>query len=277
MFGQMRTSALGMMAGQTMLDVTSHNVANVNTAGYRAGRTDFAELAYAGLHEVDGGAPRRGAAPVGVESAPVEFPRGHGVGNERVVLSEKSGALQSTGVPTDLAVAGAGYFPLVDFEGNPAGYTRDGSFRKDASGHLVHVSGGFLADESGEALRLAEDRGPSTLGIAPDGRVTSIEPDGTEEELGRLVLTVPRAGQRLVAGGGNTYYMVGDDGVFGPGDRLSPGEEAGEIRQGFLEGSNADLAEEMTRLIMAQRAFGLNARSLQTADQMFEMANHLGR
>ncbi len=260
-----------------MLDVTAHNVSNVNTVGYRSGRVDFEDLAYAGLVELDRGAPLRGAATGGIESAPVHAARGHGVRPEGVSLSEESGPMSRTDVPTDLAVEGEGYFVLVDGAGEPAGYTRDGAFRVDADGALVHGSGAFLADGAGEVLRVPIDEEVNTLLVDADGAVSVVGPGDATEALGELALMVPGDGERLVRGGANTHFLVDEAGAFVEGALRAPGEDSGVILQGFLEGSNADLAWEMSRMILAQRAFQLNARSLQTADDMFEMANHMRR
>ncbi|MFO7942043.1 MAG: flagellar hook-basal body protein [Bacillota bacterium] len=276
MFGQMRTSALGMRAGQMMLDVTAHNISNVNTTGYRSGRANFVDLAHAAVTEMDTGAGWRSAHLSGVESAPVDVDRGHGVRGGDTAWSQRSGALMQTGVPTDLAVEGPGYLPLVAVSGRAAGYTRDGSLRMDAEGHLIHNSGAFLADGEGDAVRLARDEGIVDLEVNSRGAVSSVDADGQSEQLARLSLLVPENGQRLVSGGANTYHLVDENGRFVGGTLRYPGEDAGLIRQGFLEGSNADLAREMSRMIMAQRAFQINGRSLQTVDEMFEKANHLG-
>ncbi|MFP4200874.1 MAG: flagellar hook-basal body protein, partial [Clostridia bacterium] len=205
----------------------------------------------------------------------VEVDRGHGVRGGDTLLSGQSGPLIQTGVPTDLAIEGEGYLCLVGPSDEPAGYTRDGSFRMDANGHLVHASGAFLADEEGEAVRLRSDEEITDLAINSRGIVSAVDPEGDSEEIARLRLMVPENGQRLVPGGINTYHLVGGDGRFFEGTWRDPGEESGVIRQGFLENSNTDLAGEMSRMIMAQRAFQFNARSLQTADEMFDMTNHL--
>ncbi len=266
-----------MRAGQMMLDVTAHNVANVNTAGYRSGRMDSLELAYANLVEVDSGAGSRGHFNGYVESGAVELSRGHGVRPGGIVLSERPGTLQMTGVPTDLAIEGPGYFTLVDETGASAGYTRDGSFRMDAEGRLVHASGAFLGDADGNPIRVPREETMNRLEVDTAGFIRWAAPGGDPESAGRLGLMVPGPGEQLVAAGSNTYRLRDGDGVFVAGEVAAPAEAAGTVRQGYLEGSNADLAEEMSRLIMAQRAFQLNARTLQTADDMFELANHMNR
>ena len=266
-----------MRAGQMMLNVTAHNVANVNTVGYLSGRMDSVELAYANLVQVDSGVRSRGHFGGYVENGTVELSRGHGVRPGNVVLSEGPGALQMTGVPTDLAIEGPGYFALVDEGGASAGYTRDGSFRMDAEGYLVHAGGAFLGDEDGNPIRVPREETMNRLEIDTAGFVHSVSAGGDAEPAGRLGLMVPGPGEQLVASGSNTYHLRDGDGVFVAGSVVAPAEASGSVRQGYLEGSNADLAEEMSRLIMAQRAFQLNARSLQTADDMFELVNHMNR
>jgi flagellar basal-body rod protein FlgG len=269
MFGSMWTSASGMRASSALLDTTAHNMANVNTGGFRRHEMSFSQLARVHLHEMSA-QPIYQPVPVpGPETAVIPLSRGQGVAASAVTLDEGQAPLVATGRPLDLAIDGRGYLILGDGSDRVLGYTRGRSFHCDSDGYLVDAAGRFLMQEDG--LRLQVPVGAAgDLTIAPDGTVqVAGAEEGETEDVGQLHLVLPAEGSGIRPLG---------DGLYGMEDGTElPAGETGTIRQGYLETSNVDLGQEMLNLILAQRSFQLNGRVLQTADQMLDLASMMRR
>ncbi|HHY37375.1 MAG TPA: flagellar basal-body rod protein FlgG [Clostridia bacterium] len=256
------SAASGMYSQQMAVDTISNNLANVNTPGYKRVRLEFQDLLYQNLRPtVPGGTGLQ--VGLGVKSA--ASGRSFGVGN-----------LQQTDNPLDLAIEGAGFFEVELPDGQLA-YTRDGSFKLDADGRVVTTSGYVVhlmgSGKGGGTLEIPE--GSSELRVARDGTVTIKDKDGDFDEIGRIRLVnfVNPAG--LEAIGENLYRATQ---ACGDSIEGNPGEEGfGGIAQGFLEMSNVQVVTEMINLIMAQRAYELNSKAIQSADEMLGIANNLRR
>ncbi len=256
------TSSSGMQAAQLAVDNTAHNVANVNTVGYRRSEVDFADLLYQA-------------------SAGGRLDTGSGVYPSVVTRDLTPGALEATGGEFDLAVAGGGFFAV---RVNPTEllYTRDGSFRRDAQGAIVNANGFELdiipPDGTTGPVRIPADATGITVG--EDGAVTYLLP-GTETPVaaGRIPLwvlqpQVPGRSAEMLPRGENLFELGEGTAVVA----AVPGQDgSGVIKQGYLERSNVSLADEMVTLIIAQRAYQLNARAVQTADTMLALANNIRR
>lgn len=278
MFSSMWVSATGMRSAQRAVDTTAHNVANVNTMGFKNHQLSFAELAHARIMEINPQPLLQPLVLYGPETAGVQFTRGHGVQPGERAIDESPGPLVATGRPEDLAVKGTGYFVVDDETGDARRYTRAGIFGIDAEQYLVHASGRYLLDDDGERFIVPDDATGSIL-VSADGWI-SIGVDGEHEErtLGRLGLMVPDSAHQLHPVGDSLYELRDVDGEVVTGAVIHPGTGGiGHVRQGHLEGSNVQLAEEIVQLILAQRAFQLNGRVLQTADQMLELASSIRR
>lgn len=251
--------AAGMFAGSTAIDVISHNLANVNTPGFRAGRPSFRDelsdyLLRPALADVDG------------------LPQvGTGVNLAAVLPDPRQGALQSTGDPYHLAIEGRGFFRIRTPDGRIV-YTRDGTFTTDANRRIVHGDGNFLVDDDGNPIRLPA--WAETFTVAADGTVTA-EGEDRRQRIAVIGLAMFANPSGLEALGDNLFAATpasGGANVVDPGD-----DGAGILRQGFIEGSNVEVAVEMVAMIQAQRAFQLNARVVQTSDEMMALANQLIR
>lgn len=278
MFTSMWVSATGMRSGQRLVATTAHNVANVNTVGFKGHQSGFAELAHARIMEINPQLLLQGFVLHGPETGVMQFTRGHGVQPGQQVVDEGPGTLVVTGRSEDLAVSGAGYFVVGDEGGEAHRYTRAGVFGVDGGRHLVHASGRYLLDPDGRRFVVPDDAVGSIL-VSADGWI-SVEVHGEPEQrtLGRLGLMVPDPGQQLHPVGESLFELRGADGDVVTGPVIHPGDGgSGHVRQGHLEGSNVELAEEIVQLILAQRAFQLNGRVLQTADQMLELASNIRR
>ncbi len=265
-------SESGMRGSQHVLQTTAHNIANVNTDGYRSRRSEFTDALYTSLVELN---PRVLREPLdGPEFEPMQIQRGSGVQENRITVSEHGGPLRQTDRATDMAVVGDGYLPLGDTDGELVGYTRKGEFHFDADGYLVHTSGNYLLTSDEQLVSYPEDLSGEFI-VDPSGQMF-VEGGEGDEPLGQLDLTIPDEGQQLVPQGGDIYGIVDTEGEDVEGQSVQPGgEHIGSIQQGYLEASNVDLGQQMVNLMMAQRGYQLNSRALQTADQMYEMANNM--
>lgn len=251
-------AASGMQAGQLRVDVAAHNIANVNTAGYRRLQTDFADVLY---QSMAGG----------------RLELGSGVRPLSLARDLTPAVIEQTDNPLDLAVCGQGFFILRLPDGSRA-YTRDGSFRLDAEGRITNPAGYFLEIDH-PAEEPFRPQGPGSLVIGEDGTITWAGPDGEEVAAGVIRLALPvsaLAGRdpEMAALGGNLYIPA-----LGSEVRIvaAGSGEAGPIWQGCLERSNVVLADEMVEMLIAQRAYQLSARAIQTADTMLALANHIRR
>lgn len=260
MFEALEIGATGMRAQQTQIDTIAHNVANVNTAGFRRAVVSFSEVsaALAGTPSMEL-----------LETARAQLvARGSGA-IAHVSLSGAAGEMRQTSAALDVAIDGAGFLEVVRGDGTPA-YTRAGSLKVNADGMLS------TADGSPLAARIAVPPDATTLRIQTDGRVFAAV-DGREDEMeiGEIELVSFANLDGLLAAGDNQYVAAPQAGAPRVG---RPGEEGlGTIRQGFLESSNVQLIDELVSLMLAQRAFEMNSKVVQAADQMMSLTNGLVR
>ena len=260
MIGSLWSAASGMKAQQLNIDVTSNNLANVNTAGFKKGRAEFQDLMYR--------TARAAGAPVNTGSTtPVGMQIGNGVRSVAISRIFSQGDFQQTENPYDLTVEGDGFFQVQLPDGTTA-YTRDGTFKVDAQGQLV-TSEGYLLQPNVTVPENARD-----VTVSGEGVVTATI-DGNAAQLGEVQIArfVNPAG--LTAMGQNLFRPTEASGapiVSAPGV-----EGMGRILQGYVESSNVRVIEEMVNLIVAQRAYEANSKSIQTADDMLQGANTLKR
>jgi flagellar basal-body rod protein FlgG len=247
----------GLWAQQQVVDAIAHNMANLRTPGYKAVRASLQDLPYV---QVSWERP----SPDGATQEAINL--GTGVSVSGIQHLFLQGPWEPTGSPTDLAIAGQGFFRLELPNGGFA-YTRDGAFHADPSGRLVNSSGYPLA-----GVRLPV--GAQDIAISPDGLVTALDPaTGERMDAGRIELARFTSPDGLVAVGGGLFL---ESEASGQAILGIPGSDGmGTIVQGFLEGSNVELSEQFTQMIVAQRAYQLNLRALQALDEMVGMAANL--
>lgn len=258
MIRALNTAATGLNAQQMNMDVVSNNLANVNTSAYKKVRAEFKDLAYETLKTPEAS---------GENASPQQLQVGLGVevsGTQRLFFQ---GSLTQTSNPLDLALDGEGFFQVKDSEGGLK-YTRDGSFQLDGEGRLV-TSGGYLLEP---AITVPANAGD--IQISSDGTVTAtLEGDSAATEIGKVETVQFANPGGLKALGGNLYETTSASGDAVSG---SPGTEGrGALRQGFLESSNVQVVEEMVKMLMAQRAFEANSKTMQAADDMLRTVNNL--
>jgi flagellar basal-body rod protein FlgG len=260
MIRSLYTAATGMKANQLYIDNISNNLANVNTTGFKKSKLEFQELLYQTL--VDPGA---GAAD-GAKS-PAALQLGLGV---RSVANQKifgQGNLQETKNSFDMAITGVGFLQVQMPSGEIA-YTRDGSFKISSDGTVVTSSGFPLEPQ------LTVPDGVGQLMIDANGKVTvTLAESGATEELGQIEMVRFLNEGGLKSMGNNLYQSSNASGEPEVG---VPGTNGlGTLAQGFLEASNVELVEEMVNMIVAQRAYEISSKAIQTSDSMLQLANQM--
>jgi len=246
------SAATGMEAQQLNLNTIANNLANVNTAGFKRSKIQFQDLLYQQPRSSGADAGGGNIVPTGVE-----------VGNgSRIASTAKvftQGQLTNTGQQLDVAIQGDGFFEIQKPDGTLA-YTRDGSFNLNAQGQVVTADGmpvlsGFQNVPSG-----------ATISIAENGQVTVKTATGSQTY--RLALTRFANPSGLQSLGGNLYAETAASGTPETGN---PSEQGfGSVMQGYTENSNVNIVEEMVNLIVAQRAYEINSKSVQTSDEMLQ-------
>ena len=254
------TSASGMQAQQMNLDVIANNLANVNTTGFKKSKIEFQDL----LYQTDRAA---GAEAGAGNQVPTSLQVGHGA---RAVATSKvftNGELHQTGDKLDLAIHGNGFFKVTLPDGTDA-FSRDGAFKLNNSGGIVNSDGLPVTSFAGVTV-------PSTatnLTISQDGTV-SLTDQGVTTTVGQITLSrfANPAGMESI--GGSLYRSTLASGTEETG---TPGLAGmGSVQQGYLELSNVKVVEEMVNLIKAQRAYEINSKAIQAADEMMSMSNRL--
>jgi flagellar basal-body rod protein FlgG len=258
------TAASGMTGQQFNIDTISNNLANVNTTGFKQMRADFEDLLYQTLRLAGTPSTEVTVVPTGVQV-------GHGVKPGATQKIFTQGALQATGNTADIAIEGEGFFRVLQYDGS-YGYTRDGSFKIDANAQFVNSNGYRLMPE----VVLPEGFLNDSVAISQDGRITVKVAGGDDPiEVGQLELYrfVNPAGLQSI--GENLMTQTNASGEPIPG---RPGFDGmGKTLQKYLEMSNVSVVKEMVNMIVAQRAYELNSRAIQTSDSMLATATSLKR
>jgi flagellar basal-body rod protein FlgG len=260
------TGAAGMIGQQANIDTISNNLANVNTAGYKKMRADFEDLIYQTVKTAGTPATEDTVVPVGIQM-------GHGVKLADTQRMFTQGALQNTEVATDMAITGEGFFRVQMYDGSLA-YTRNGAFQVDSNGRMVTSNGYWLLPD----IVMPEGFLPETIAITKEGRVSVKVPQIDENEaieVGQIELYRFPNPVGLTAVGENLFKISAASGDPIPG---RPGNEGmGSLQHKFLEMSNVSVVREMVDLIVAQRAYEFNSKTIQTTDNMLGTATSLKR
>lgn len=259
MMDSLQIAATGMDAQRRTIDVIANNLANMNTPGFKKSRVQFEDLMY--------GALLRGGGLLGEPGGSV--PLGMGTAISGTLKDFSVGDIKTSTSPLDFAIRGAGFFEVTLPDGS-LGYTRTGSFHVDADRALVTSDGNPL----NPLIQVPIDA--EALTVKPDGTVLArVTGESEPAEIGRIELA------NFVNPGG--LEPMGDN-LYRPthlsGDALysTPGEDGvGPVAQGFLEASNVNMVEELTQLLLAQRAYEVDSRVIQAADELLSIANNLRR
>jgi flagellar basal-body rod protein FlgG len=255
-----------MIGQQNNIDTISNNLANVNTVGYKKVRADFEDLIYQTVRTAGTPATEETVVPVGVQM-------GHGVKLADTQRIFAQGAPQYTEVPTDVAIVGEGFFRVQLQDGSYA-YTRNGSFKVDETGRMVTSEGYWLLPD----IVMPENFLPESITVSKDGRVEVKVPEIDPENpipVGQIELYRFPNPVGLTALGENLYKITNASGNPIPGRPNDLG--MGQIYHKYLEMSNVSVVREMVDLIVAQRAYEFNSRTIQTTDNMLGTATGLKR
>lgn len=259
------TAASGMKAQQFNIDTISNNLSNVNTTGYKNQRAEFKDLFYTTMRRnniVD-----EGGRPVNLEV-------GHGVMPTATKRDFVTGSFLETNNAYDLAIDGEGFF-AVQMPNGDVRYTRDGSFKLSVDydeGMLVTSEGYIVLNENDGEIYL--ESGLSDVVIDNMGYITGVDQYGEIVELDRIKLVRFTNPEGLVSQGLNLYSDTIASGQEIP---IDAEEMSGRVVQGYLESSNVQVVDEMVKMITAQRAYEVNSKTIQTADEMLQLANNLKR
>jgi len=251
------TAATGMEAQQLNIDVIAHNLANVNTTGFKRSRADFQDLLYQTLREP-------GSLATGTTQVSTGVQVGLGVKPAAVQRVNLQGDFVQTSNPLDVAIRGDGLFQITLPDGSLA-YSRAGAFKLDSTGSLVTSDGDALTPQ------ITIPQGVESITIGNDGTVTVKLPgQSTASQIGQIqtVRFANPGGLRAV--GRNLFSETETAGTPQLG---TPGQDGfGELTQGFLESSNVSVVEELVAMISGQRAYEINSRAVSAADDMLRAA-----
>ena len=254
------SAAAGMQSQQLNLDVISNNLANVNTTGFKRSKLEFQDLLYqttrAAGSEQGGGNQLPGSLQVGQGSIPVA--------TERMFAQ---GELSQTGSNLDVAIQGEGFFEVQMPDGSQA-FTRDGAFKTDSQGRIV-TSDGYPLQGGFQPV----PTGTTNITISATGQVTYTTANGSTNSQIQLVRFNNPGGLNAI--GHNLYTETPASGTPELGTPAQNG--FGEIQQGYLELSNVSVVQEMVNLILAQRAYEVNSKAVQAADEMMQQSNNMKR
>lgn len=236
----------GMLGYQKGMDVTSNNIANVNTAGFKKQSAVFTDLLYSNLDVHNN----------------QDMVMGHGSRMQSLDLIYKQGALEYTERPLDFAINGEGLFALRASNGETH-YTRNGAFQISVEGSksfLVSAGGEYVLDSKKKPIQLPFDQTSGNFDLT-----------GLKDQLGVFLFENPYG---LTPAGGTAYQASATSGKVRALADLNT-TTACEVVGGALERSNIDLADEMVNVIHHQRAFQLNARVVKVSDEIEELVNNL--
>ncbi|MEA5114697.1 MAG: flagellar basal-body rod protein FlgG [Geobacteraceae bacterium] len=253
------TAASGMQSQQLNIDVIANNLANANTAGFKKSRADFQDVMYQNVKAT--GSP----ATNSTQAAGIQI----GLGSTPAAVTKvfTAGDITQSGNELDIAIEGEGFFQIQMADGTTA-YTRAGTFKRDGQGRVVTSDGDPLVPE------IVIPSNATKISIGTDGTVavTQSGQSGTTT-IGNLQLATFQNPAGLSAQGRNLFLTTDASGNATTG---TPGQNGiGTVRQGFLEMSNVSVMEEMVNMIVGQRAYEINSKAVQAADEMLQQANNM--
>jgi flagellar hook protein FlgE len=283
MIGSLQTGVSGLQQFQEDLQVIGNNIANVQTVGYKSASMAFEDQLSQNLSN--------GSNLMQI---------GEGVATAAINSDFSQGGINSTGVTTQLAISGSGFFVVKDPSSGASYVTRDGQFKTDGAGFLVTNSGyrvqgytgtspysaastiGDLQINDATAIAALNDTttpAPTMVGnysIDPSGQINVTLSDGKSGAIGQIVLQNFTDPQGLMKQGENLYSYSATAGPLAAPAAPDSGS-LGKIQSGALESSNVDLAGQMASLITAQRAFEANAKMITTSDEVLQTLVNLKR
>ena len=253
-------SKTGMEGQQTKLDAIANNLANVATNGYKRSGVVFEDLMYQNLRQSGAATSEQSQLPTGLQI-------GLGVRAAATTRNFSQGTLAQTSGQFDVAIEGSGFFQ-VQLPDGTTGYTRDGAFQLNSTGQLV-TSAGYTV-QPGITIPAAA----RSVTVAKDGTVAiTLQGQPQPQTVGQLQIATFVNPGGLDPLGGNLFAESASSGTP---NAAAPGSSGhGTLRQGFIEGSNVNVVEELVSMIATQRAYEMNSKSIQASDQMLQKLSQI--
>jgi len=267
MLNSLSSAVTGLDSFQQDMDVIGNNIANINTDGFKAGVVNFADSFGNSL------AASAGSGQIGT-----------GVSVQGITNNWSQGAVTATGINTDLAISGNGFFVVQDPTSGSQYVTQDGTFSVNSSGNLVTAGGQMVLGTNNGSTTLAPitidaTGAPSTaapgatltsFAINSQGQVNVTLSDGTTFTRAQIMLQDFQDPQALVSQTGNLYSNMANAGPVQSAPAAPGTSDLGQIESGYVEISNVDLSQEMANLIIAQRGFEANSKIVTTSNEVLQ-------
>jgi len=276
------TAASGMKAQQLNIDIISNNLANVTTTGYKKERIEFKDLFYETIEKARGSEESKNPRPTSLQV-------GHGVRAAATVKDFTMGNIEQTGDLFNFALEGEGFFMVKAFgatddteDPNSFVFTKDGSFKisadEDGVKYLTTSQGYLVMNENNEPVTLttdAEDIDTTKITVDQNGEFSYVDSNSQKVALNQKLRVVQFYNPNgLESIGDNLYKRTAASGKAISEEEI-PSYKKSKVLQGYLERSNVQIVEEMVSMIVAQRAYEINSKSIQASDEMMQQANQL--
>ena len=265
------SAATGMKAQQTAVDTISNNISNINTTGYKTSQNEFKNLLYQQLQAQ--------TTSANGEEKPVNSQVGLGVRNSSITTIFTQGSFYESPNNFAFAINGDGFFAVRGDDGNTY-YTRNGNFQIAIGGgglELTTTEGEPVLDTKGQPITFANNMTASQITVSGDGEFFYPDATGNPKSLGKTIglyqFNNPSGLEKL----DSSLYSVTAASGAAINESTARNIQKSSVAQGYLEGSNVQLADEMVNLIVAQRAYEANSKAITTSDEMMSQANSLKR
>ncbi|MBE5894650.1 MAG: flagellar hook-basal body protein [Lachnospiraceae bacterium] len=265
------SAATGMIAQQTAVDTISNNIANINTTGYKTSQNEFKSLLYQELQSA--------TTSANGDAKPINSQVGLGVRSSSITTIFTQGSFYESTSSTAFAIDGDGFFGVKGPDGNTY-YTRNGNFEISLGTNglmLTTTEGNPVLDSKGKPIVFSRDLTGSMISVTGDGEICYPDESGNPASLGITIglfqFNNPEGLEKLDS---SLYAATASSGAA-MNESTTKGISKSTIVQGYLEGSNVQLADEMVNLIVAQRAYEANSKAITTSDEMMSQANQLRR
>lgn len=265
------SAASGMISQQTAVDTIAHNLSNVNTTGYKTEKTEFKSLLYQTL--------QTRTTTANGENKPISAQVGLGTRVASITSNFTQGSMLSSESFTSMAIAGDGFFSVRGADGNTY-YTRNGDFKLSVGDNgdltLVTADSYPVLDAEGNPITMPGDVSSSKIQVSTEGAFGYLDGNGNfvnVANIGLYQFSNPAGLEKL----SNSLLAVTDASGAALNEANTANLIRSEVRQKYVEGSNVQVADEMVNLIVAQRAYEMNSKAIQAADDMLGQANQLKR
>ncbi len=265
------TAASGMISQQTNVDTIANNLSNVNTTGYKTEVAEFKTLLYQNLQT-------RTTTANGANK-PIGAQVGLGVRNSAISSIFKQGNLYESNSTSAFAIQGDGFFAVRDDDGGIS-YTRNGNFLWAMDGSNITLSttdGNYVLDSNGNKITVPNTYAVSKITITSDGTVCYPDENNNAKSLGMTIGLYQFQNPSGLEKKGDSTFRITDASGPALNEATNPALPKSSVAQGYLEGSNVQVADEMVNLIVAQRAYEMNSKAIQASDEMMQQANNLRR